>query len=240
MKTKINFTFLELIIVLIIILTLLAIVVPFLDISQKYSFGANEMHHSKDIGFVMFAYAENDIKQFKMPYPLAKGKEKVWGNSSACWSTSVAELLFTKKYFKKSEKNILKSTSAFGAFYKSMNLSDDTIYQNSYWDKNTELDFHIYCDKDLTSNINGKMVLVATYDNDDIRDCQFRGQRWVVFYSDKTTSFIKRKKFKDVSDSIKSINAIEGSIAGPGIILRKNIPESEGGPGTFGNFWYTI
>lgn len=196
---------------------------------------------AKSIGLTMIAYAEDDIKHYKMPFPLPEGKEKIWGNSKEVWSTSVAEMLFKQKYFRKGEESQLQSAGATSKRYKPMYLNDNTIVGDKYWSKKTALDFHLYCDKDLTSTKNERRVLVATYDNDDIRNCQFNGTGWVVFFSNKTTEFISRTNLRDFEfdfDSPKnSLNLIDGSLVGPGIVLRKNIPASEGGPGTFGNFW---
>ena len=198
----------------------------------------------KSIGLIMVAYAEDDVKDFKMPYPLPNGYEKVWGNSKDCWSTSVIEMLFKQKYMRKGEESQLISSGATGTNYVSMSLNNDATPaadgNNKFWVKDTKLDFHLYCDKDLTSNATGKLVLVATYDNDDIRDCQFEGDGWVVFYADKTTEYIKRSTIHQFDTTSKtkpivSVNDVEGSITRKGIILRKDIPISDGGPGNFGH-----
>lgn len=183
----------------------------------------------------MTSYAEDDIKNYKMPYPLPQGKEKVWGNSKECWSTSVVELLFQNKYCLKGEEhqflNLIKDKPAQ---YKSMILNDNTIHKNTYWNKGAKLDFHLFCDKDLTSKAKENIILVATYDNENINDCQFNGEGWAVFFTNKTTEFIKRKRRNEYVAPISSVNYIEGTKLGKSFEIRKRIPISKGGPGTFG------
>ena len=234
MKSKLPFTVLELFVVIFLILTLAMFILPGGYVVREKAEKTKVLSAAKSIGLIMIAYAEDDIKNFKMPYPLPIDKEKVWGNSRNCWSTSVVELLFKQKYMKKGDEAQLLSAGNKGKT-KSMHLNDSTANENLFWSENTALDFQVFCDKDLTSNVSGKMVLVATYDNENIEDCQFEGSGWVIFYADKTTEFVKRAKTKEFNSTNTSVNKIEGSITGKDIILRKNIPESEGGPGTFGN-----
>jgi hypothetical protein len=240
MKSQSKLTIIELVIGICILLVIASMFMPFLQISTDCSVRNKDKATIKSIGLIMVAYAEDDIRSFKMPYPLPKGKEKVWGNSKDCWSTSIAEMLFRQKYMRKGEESQLQCRGLQGKNYIPMFLDDNTIDQDKYWAKQTPLDFQIFCDKDLTSNVSGKLILVATYDNDDIRNCQNGGTGWIVFYADKTVEFIKRKNFKGIENENKqfpnySINAIEGAINGKDIVLRKDIPESEGGPGNFGH-----
>ena len=240
MQNKAQFTLLEVFFIIFIIITFYCMLLPTSYFINRSGIKVKTIMAAKSIGLIMNAYAEDDIKDFKMPYPLPEGKEKVWGNSKDCWSTSIAEMLFKQKYMRKGEESQLKSSGTKEGVYSPMYLNDNTLDKDLFWSKRTELDFHIYCEKGLTSKISGKKILVATYDNEDIRNCQFSGAGWVVFYSDRTTEFIKRAKSRDFapdsySKPIISVNDVEGSISGNGIVLRKNIPESEGGPGTFGN-----
>lgn len=214
-------------------------VMPVLNLVKEKANKAKTTAAAKSIGLTMIAYAEDDTRAFKMPYPLPRGKEKAWGNSKSCWSTSVAEMLFEQKYFKKGEEAQLKSAGAGAGKFAPMKLNDGTKNKDRFWNVGTELDFHIYCEKSLTSNASGKFILVATYDNEDIRDCQFGGSGWIVFFADKTTEFVKRAKSKDfdieAATPITSVNTVEGTISGTGIVLRKDIPAADGGPGTFGS-----
>lgn len=238
MKSRTAFTLLELCICLLlglILLSMFYIVFRRTDTGHK---GVKSQNAARSIGLTLVAYAEDDIRNFKMPYPLPYGKEKVWGNSKDCWTTSIVEMLLRQKYFRKGDEAQFFSTREhLSPQYKPMVLSDNTEYKNTYWNKNCEIDFQIYCDKELTSNVSGKMVLVATYDNENIKDCQFQGKGWIVFYADKTTEFIKRKKLDEYVPPISSVNYVEGTNLDKSIILRKNIPVSEGGPGAFGNYF---
>jgi hypothetical protein len=238
LKNKLPFSLLETFTVAFIVLTLAIIIMTFMKKAPDNSKKRNAMASAMSIGLIMTAYAEDDIKDFKMPYPLPNGYEKVWGNSKDCWSTSVIEMLFKQKYMRKGDERELLSKGNRGKT-KSMYLNDATSFKNEFWEKNTALDFQVYCDKDLTSNATGKLVLVATYDNDDIRDCQFEGDGWVVFYADKSVEYVKRSTIYQYGTTSKmttvvSVNDVEGSITGKGIVLRKDIPVSEGGPGNFG------
>jgi type II secretory pathway pseudopilin PulG len=239
MEKKVRFSILEMMVVIAIILILISIIMPILEVIRKGAQKTKTIATAKSIGLIMVSYAEEDIRANKMPYPLAKGKEKVWGNSKECWSTSVAELLFSQQLMKLGGENQLKSAGSTGEKYAPMLLADDTKNKNKFWKPQTELDFHLYCDKNLTSNVSGKLVLVATYDNDDIRNCQFDGGGWVIFFADKSVEYVKRAKLNEFDPNantpIVSINAVEGSITVPGMVLRKDIPAAEGGPGTFGS-----
>lgn len=236
MRNRISFSLFDLFSSLFLFSIILGLILPFWSITINAHSKATTKSAAKSIGLTMITYAESDIKNFKMPYPLPQGKEKVWGNSKYCWSTSVAEMLFKQKYFKKGEEAQLKSAGVVdSAQYKAMMLNDFTIHKDTYWSKGTELDFHLYCEKGLTSKVEGKLVLVATYDNESIKDCQFQGKGWYVFFADKTAEFIKRKKLDEYVDPIVSVNYIEGTKLDKSIQIRKRIPISEGGPGTFGN-----
>ena len=239
MKRTIRFSILEMMVVIAIILILMGMIMPVLELVRDNAKKTKAKVSARSIGLTLVTYAEDDVKTFKMPYPLPKGEEKAWGNSKKVWSTSVAEMLFEQKYMKKGEESQLISAGRNGSNYTPMKLDDNTVSKNRFWNSGTELDFQIYCEKSLTSNAGGKIILVATYDNDDIRDCQFKGSGWVVFYADKTTDFIKRAKSRDfdpdASTPIVSVNEIEGKISGTGIVLRKDIAAADGGPGTFGS-----
>ncbi len=239
MKRKVPFSILEMMVVIAIILILIAIVMPILELVRINAQKTRTIASVRSIGLIMVSYAEDDIKSNKMPYPLPKGKEKVWGNSKDCWSTSVAELLFSQKYMQLGTEGQLKSGGLTGEKYVPMLLNDETKFKNKFWKPQTELDYHLYCDKDLTSNVSGKFVLVATYDNDDIRNCQFSGKGWVVFFADKSVEFVKRAKLSeydiDADTPIVSVNKVEGEISVTGSVLRKDIPAAQGGPGVFGD-----
>lgn len=239
MKIKNRFSIFELIVIIFIVLTLMGMTIPVIKLVFSSSNKGKTLNKARSLGLTLMAYAEDDVRKFRMPYPLPKGKEKAWGNSKECWSTSVAQMLLEQRYLRKGEEDYLKSEKfLISKKYIPMKLNDATINGEKYWHKNSELDFHIYCSPTLNSNITGKLVLIATYDNDDIRDCQFSGSGWVVFYTDKTTEFVNRAKLSEYHPEAKtpliSVNKIEGSISGRGILLRKDIPITSGGPGTFG------
>lgn len=237
-----RFSILEMMVVIAIILILISIVMPILNVVQAKAKRTKTFAAVKSIGLIMISYAEDDTRANKMPYPLPRGAEKAWGNSKQCWSTSVAELLFSLKFMRLGEEGQLKSAGTTGAGYVPMTLDDNTINKNKFWAPQTTLDYHLYCEKTLTSNVSGKMILVATYDNDDIKQCQFEGAGWVVFFADKTTEFVTRAKSRDYdTDAIypaagTQVSVIEGSglTLPTGAILRASIPAGEGGPGTFG------
>lgn len=239
MEKKARFSILEMMVVIAIILILISIIMPILEVVRIGAQKTKTIASVRSIGLIMISYAEEDIKSNKMPYPLPKGSEKVWGNSKECWSTSVAELLFSQRLMNLGGENQLKSAGSSSEKYTPMLLNDETKYKNKFWKPQTELDFHLYCDKGLTSNVSGRLVLVATYDNDDIRNCQFNGGGWVIFFADKSVEYVKRAKLNeydpDAETPIVSINAVEGSITAPGMVLKKDIPVAEGGPGTFGS-----
>lgn len=235
MRNRISFSLFDLFGSFFLFSMILGLILPFWSLTLNATSRVKGSAAAKSIGLTMIAYAEDDIRNYKMPYPLPPGKEKVWGNSKDCWSTSVAEMLFQQKYFKKGEEAQLKSGGVDSSQYKAMKLNDFTVHKDTYWNKGTELDFHLYCDKNLTSNVGGKLVIVATYDNENIKNCQFQGKGWYVFFADKTAEFIKRKKLDEYVDPIVSVNYIECTKLDKSIPIRKRIPVSEGGPGTFGN-----
>jgi type II secretory pathway pseudopilin PulG len=181
MKKMFRFSILEMMVVIAIILILISIVMPILNVVQAKAKKTKTFAAVKSIGLIMISYAEDDTRSNKMPYPLPRGQEKAWGNSKACWSTSVAELLFSLKYMRLGEEGQLKSAGTTGSAYVPMTLNDATVNKNKFWAPQSTLDYHLYCEKTLTSNVSGKLILVATYDNDDIRQCQFEGAGWVVF-----------------------------------------------------------
>lgn len=239
MTKRFPFSILELFVVVFIVFVSSNLARPILDIVKDRSNKTKTMALAKNLGLIMISYAEDDIRANKMPYPLQKGKEKVWGNSKACWSTSVAEQLLSQKYLRNGEENQLKSAGITSSNYQSMILDDNTLEKNKFWNNKSPLDFHLYCDKNFTSNYSGKFVVIATYDNEDIRNCQFNGSGWVIFFADKTTEFVIRAKLQEYKMEetipVVSVNTVEGSMVGAGIILRKDIKDIDGGPGTFGN-----
>lgn len=241
MKKKLRFSILEMMVVIVIILILMGMIMPILAKVRDKAKKTKSMAAAKSIGLLMIMYGEDDSKNNKMPYPLQKGTDlKAWGNSKECWSTSVAELMFKTRYMKKGEEGQLKSAGLTGADYEPMKLEDDKTKSSdhAYWNPETTLDYHLYCDKNLTSNVSGKFVLVISYDNDDIRNCQFNGDGWVAFFADNSTDFIQRAKYKEYKleedPPVISVDAVEGAITGTGVILRKDIAADKGGPGTFG------
>lgn len=217
MKKMFRFSILEMMVVIAIILILISIVMPILNVVQAKAKRTKTFAAVKSIGLIMISYAEDDTRANKMPYPLPRGSEKPWGNSKACWSTTVAELLFSLKYMRLGEEGQLKSAGTTGSAYEPMTLDDNTINKNKFWGPQTTLDYHLYCEKTLTSNVSGKFILVATYDNDDIRQCQFEGAGWVVFYADKTTEFVSRANFRDydpdAATPIVSLDAVDTVIS---------------------------
>lgn len=237
MKKMFRFSILEMMVVIAIILILISIVMPILNVVQAKAKRTKTFAAVKSIGLIMISYAEDDTRANKMPYPLPRGEEKAWGNSKACWSTSVAELLFSLKYMRLGEEGQLRSAGITGSEYEPMTLDDNTINKNKFWGKDTNLDYHLYCEKTLTSNVSGKLILVATYDNDDFRQCQFEGAGWVVFFADKTTEFVSRANARDydpdATPPVISLDETDKKLPAASE-FRDKIDAAKGGPGTFG------
>ena len=214
MKKQFRFSIIEMMVVIAIILILMSLVMPVLQIVKEKANRTKTLATAKSIGLIMVAYAEDDIRSFKMPYPISKKDPMLaWGAAKKCWSTSVVEMLFSQKYMRKGEESQLISAGATGTNYVSMNLNNDATPaadgNNKFWVKDTKLDFHLYCDFRLTSNVSGKLVLVSTYDNEELKDCQFEGGGWVVFYADKTTEFVKRANEKNYITLPTSLNTTD-------------------------------
>lgn len=237
MKYK-NFGLIEVIVFLFCVLFLLSMFANVFNRGCTANAITRSSSSIRSIGLTMICYAEDDLRNYKMPYPLPKGKEEIWGSSKNCWSTTVVELLASQKYFRNGNEFQYKAIDK-SDHYISMKLNDNSIHRNIYWPPQTSLDMQIYCDSKLTSNETRKMILVASYDNDDIRNCLHDGKGWVVFYADKSSEFIKRRSLKKYSfnsnDPTKiSVDLVEGNINESKVKSRKFIPGNEGGPGTFG------
>ncbi len=237
MKRMFRFSILEMMVVIAIILILISIVMPILGVVQAKAKKTKTFAAVKSIGLIMISYAEDDTRANKMPYPLPRGSEKPWGNTKDCWSTSVAELLFSLKFMRLGEEGQLKSAGTTGSAYLPMTLNDTTINKNKFWAPETTLDYHLYCEKTLTSNVSGKLILVATYDNDDIRQCQFEGGGWVVFFADKTTEWVARANLRDydpdAATPIVSLAAVDSVIplTAPNVWRKAMTPDT----GAWGN-----
>ncbi|PCJ62075.1 MAG: hypothetical protein COA79_05145 [Planctomycetota bacterium] len=200
MKRK-NFSVIELMVVIVVIMILIALVGPMIQKLLINAKRAQSFNNLKNLVIAMQDYASSDTKKSRMPYPIQKGSATMfaWGADSGCWSPEIVKLLFKSHNLAKGNEGILVSTGVTGGEYEPMFLSEDTAAGGNAnkmrWEEDSELHYHVFCGKSLTNAASGNMVMGISYDQPDINNCLFSGQGWIVFFMDGSGGWKKRKQF---------------------------------------------